>query len=262
VGVPRIGITSEPASLGGRRVESSYRDHVDGVIDAGGVPVVLPVVPPALVDATLEGIDGLLVTGGGDIEPSRYRDPAAPEVDGVDPERDDFELALVKAALESGLPILAIGRGHQLVNVALGGTLFQHVPELSSTGHDLPEQGGDEVHAVRVAAGSLLAAVVGDATLGVNSTHHQAVELAGAGLQVVARSEDGLIEAVEGLGDLRVLGVQWQPELLRATEAHAALFAWLVREAGVPPVVDLTEPAALAEVGPRPALRTDDTAVA
>jgi putative glutamine amidotransferase len=253
--VPRIGITSEPRSLDGRRIESSHRDHVDGVVDAGGVPVILPVLDPSLVDATLEGVDGLLVTGGGDIEPSRYREPAAPEVDGVDPARDDFELALVKAALESGLPILGIGRGHQLVNVALGGTLFQHVPDLTATAHQSVGSQPGAVHQVRVAAGSLLAVVVGATSIEVNSQHHQVVELAGAGLQVVARAEDGLIEAVEGLGDLRVLGVQWQPELLRGEAAQAALFTWLVREAAVPPVVDLTEPAALAEVGPRPALR-------
>jgi putative glutamine amidotransferase len=255
VGVPRIGITSEPLSRGGRRTDSSYRDHVDGVVAGGGVPVILPVLDPSLVEAALEGIDGLLLTGGGDIEPSRYRQPAAPEVDGVDPARDDFELALVCAALESGLPILGISRGHQLVNVALGGTLHQHVPTLTATGHEEPDRAAQEVHRVRIASGSLLAAVVGSTSLGVNSAHHQVVELAGAGLQVVARSEDGLIEAVEGLGDLRVLGVQWQPELLRADGAQAALFGWLVREAAVPPVVDLTEPSALAEVGPRPAVR-------
>ena len=164
--------------------------------------MVLPVLDPALVPATLEGLDGLLVTGGGDIEPSRYRQPRMPEVDGVDPDRDDFELALVRAALELGLPILGVGRGHQLVNVALGGTLVQHVPALTTAEHDRSDALDEAVHGVRLATGSLLAAVVGSTTLAVNSDHHQAVELTGAGLQVVARSDDGLIEGVEGLGDL------------------------------------------------------------
>jgi putative glutamine amidotransferase len=257
VGVPRIGITSEPLLHDGRRVESSSRDHVDGILAFGAVPVVLPVLDPSMVTAVLDGIDGLLITGGGDIEPSRYRQSTAPEVEGVDPARDDFELALVRAALESGLPILGIGRGHQLINVALGGTLVQHVPELSQAEHEVTDRPDEAVHHVRIASGSLLAAVVRSTSLEVNSLHHQAVELAGAGLQVVARSDDGLIEAVEGLGDLRVMGVQWQPELLRAAPAHVALFDWLVHEAAVPPVVDLTEPAALAEVGPRPASRLD-----
>jgi putative glutamine amidotransferase len=220
------------------------------------VPVVLPVLDPSMVAATLEAVDGLLVTGGGDIEPSRYRQPSAPEVEGVDTDRDDFELALVQAALELGLPILGIGRGLQLVNVALGGTLVQHVPALGPADHDQAEAAGETTHGVRIAAGSLLAAVVGSTRLSVNSHHHQAVELTGAGLQVVARSDDGLVEAVEGLGDLRVLGVQWQPELLRSDPAQSALFGWLVREAAVPPVVDLTEPVALAEVGPRPPARS------
>ena len=255
--MPRIGITSEPLRHGGRRTDFSYRDHVDGVVDAGGVPVILPVLGPELVGATLEGIDGLLVPGGGDIEPSRYRQSAAPEVDGVDPERDDFELALVRAALETGLPILGVARGHQLVNVALGGTLIQHVPTLSDAVHDDEQRPAAAVHGVRIAPGSLLHAVVGDTSLGVNSLHHQVVELAGAGLQVVARSDDGLIEAVEGLGDMRVLGVQWQPELLRSERAHEALYEWLVREAAATPMApSVTEPITLDEVGPLPSLHT------
>lgn len=252
MGVPRIGITSEPLQRGGLRIDAAFRDHVDAVVGAGGVPIVLPVLDPDLVAPLLEGIDGLLLAGGGDIEPSRYHQAPAPEVDGVDPARDDFELVLAHSALEAGLPILGVGRGHQIANVALGGSLVQHVSTLTDAKHDVGERPDEEVHRVRIALGSLLAAVVGSTTLGVNSLHHQVVELAGAGLQVVARSDDGLIEAVEGLGDLRVLGVQWRPERMRGAREHAALFEWLVSEAAVPPVMDLTEPSALAEIGPRP----------
>jgi putative glutamine amidotransferase len=233
----------------GRRVDSVRREHVDGVVAAGGVPVVLPVLDPGLVDAALAEIDGLLLTGGGDVEASGS--PAGTAAAGVDTGRDGFELALVLSALEAGLPILGVGRGHQVLNVALGGSLAAHVPAIS---HDVADRIDRPVHQIRIAGGSLLAAVVGATSLGVNSLHNRAVEVAGAGLQVVARSEDGFVEAVEGLGDLRVVGVQWRPELLGDLGA-AALFRWLVRESGVPAVVDLTEPSAFGEVGPRPAPR-------
>ena len=174
----------------------------------------------------------------------------------VDEGRDVFELALVHEALERHLPVLGVCRGHQLVNVALGGTLVQHVGSLSDVAHQEKERPSDVMHEVHITAGSLLAAVVGTETLGVNTLHHQAVSESGAGLQVVARSTDGLVEGVEGVGDLRVLGVQWHPELLRQACPATSLFGWLVRKAAVPPVVDLTEPVALAEVGPRPAARS------
>ncbi len=244
--LPRIGITAEPVDGDGGRIDGAPRAYVQGVVAAGGIPVVLPVLGPELVDATLEGVDGLLVSGGGDIDPLRYGRLAGPRTDGVDSGRDAFELPLVRAALASGLPILGVGRGLQVVNVALGGTLVQHV-----AGHG-PNAEGPVAHEVRIGPGSLLAAVVGSTTLSVESAHHQALDLAGAGLQVVARATDGPIEAVEGLGDLRVLGVQWQPELALDRPAHAALFRWLVREAAVHPDAGLLDLVRLDEVGPVP----------
>lgn len=132
------------------------------------------------------------------------------------------------------------------MNVALGGTLVQHL-----AGHG-PDADGPVTHGVRIAPGSLLAAVVGGTALAVESAHHQALDLAGAGLQVVARATDGTIEAVEGLGDLRVLGVQWQPELRLDRAAHAGLFRWLVREAAVHPDAGVLDLVHLDEVGPVP----------
>jgi putative glutamine amidotransferase len=223
---------------------------VEGIVEAGGLPVILPVLDPSLVEATLEGLDGLLVPGGGDIDPRRYHQDAVAPLEKVDPARDDFELPLVRAALAAGLPILGVCRGHQVVNVALGGTLVQHV-----SSHDDDHLADREVHEVRIAPASLLASVVGATTIGVNSLHHQAVDVAGNGLQVVARSLDGHIEAVEGLGDLRVIGVQWQPELVRDRPGHAGLFEWLVREAAATPAAPEASAGPAAEVGPIPAGR-------
>lgn len=246
VALPRIGITAEPVAGVGGRIDGASRAYVQGVVAAGGIPMVLPVLGPELVDATLEGVDGLLVSGGGDIDPVRYGRLAGPRTDGVDGGRDVFELPLVRAALASGLPILGIGRGLQVVNVALGGTLVPHV-----AGHG-PVADGPVTHDVRIAPGSLLAAVVGATALAVESAHHQAIDLAGAGLQVVARSVDGPIEAVEGLGDMRVLGVQWQPELVLERPAHTSLFRWLVGEAAVHPDAGRLDLVRLDEVGPVP----------
>lgn len=244
--LPRIGITSEPLDADGGRVDGAPRAHVQGVVAAGGVPVVLPVLGPELVDAALEGVDGLLVSGGGDIDPLRHGRLAGPRTGGVDAGRDAFELPLVRAALASGLPILGVGRGLQVVNVALGGTLVQHV-----AGHGA-DGGGPVVHDVRIAPGSLLASVVAGTALAVESAHHQALDVAGAGLQVVARAADGSIEAVEGLGDLRVLGVQWEPESGLDRPADAALFRWLVGEAAVHPDAGVIDLVHLDEVGPVP----------
>jgi putative glutamine amidotransferase len=215
-------------------METVNRVYVDAVVAAGGVPIVLPVLDASLVPTLLESIDGLILSGGGDISPRFYGQEPAPELDVVDEGRDVFELALVHEALERHLPVLGVCRGHQLVNVALGGTLIQHVGSLSDVAHQEKERPSDVMHEVHITAGSLLAAVVGTETLGVNTLHHQAVSESGAGLQVVARSTDGLVEGVEGVGDLRVLGVQWHPELLQARPGHLDLFRWVVTEAARP----------------------------
>jgi putative glutamine amidotransferase len=228
---PRIGITSETIEHDGRAISASNRVYVDAVLEAGGLPIVLPVVPGESAADMLEGLDGLLLSGGGDIEPARYGQRTTAELDGVDPARDAFELPLVCSALERRLPILGVCRGHQVLNVALGGSLEQHV----GLGHREKGRPADVIHHVDVAPHSLLGAVLGTRSIGVNTLHHQAVVEAGAGLQVVARSDDGLIEGVEGVGDLRVLGVQWHPELLVHLPEHLALFRWLVAEAATAP---------------------------
>jgi len=242
VTAPRVGISAEPVVHDGRPMDTVNRVYIDSVVAAGGVPIVLPVLDPSMASAVLDGVDGLVLSGGGDIDPGTYGQEPAPELDVIDPARDAFELALVHEALERHMPVLGVCRGHQLLNVALGGTLIQHVDALTEVLHQEKARPSHVIHQVHITAGSLLSAVVGTEDLGVNTLHHQVVQESGAGLQVVARSSDGFIEAVEGVGDLRVLGVQWHPELLQDLPGHLDLFRWLVTEAGRPavPTFELT----------------------
>lgn len=228
---PRIGITVSLTIHDERAVEALERAYVDAVIRAGGVPLVLPACDPSEVEAVAGCLDGLLLSGGGDVDPARYGAMISPEVKGVEPERDAWELALVAYALKVGLPVLGTCRGAQILNVAMGGTLVVHLPDVTSNEHCQRDRWGEEVHDVAVQKASTLRAVVGLEVIGVNSLHHQAVDQVGTGLRAVGWADDGVVEAVEGIGTTPVLGVQWHPELLPGHEGHPALFAWLVEMA-------------------------------
>ena len=233
---PRIGLTTSPNVLEDRAVAAVERSYVDAVAEAGGVPFVLPVLDPAQAVDVVANLDGLLLTGGGDVDPAWYGAAPSPHLGIVDRAYDAWELALLRAALAAGRPVLGICRGLQLMNVALGGTLVQHLPEITDLGHCLKDAGSSHVHDVRVGTGSVLRRLVGGADpLGVNSLHHQAVSQLGDGLVAVAWAEDGIVEAAEALTEgRRLLGVQWHPELLAHEPEQAALFAWLCLEAGMP----------------------------
>jgi putative glutamine amidotransferase len=224
----RWGTWTEQATL-------APHNYVEAVIGAGGVPVVLPPVPG--VQAALDRLDGLIIIGGPDVEPGRYGQRPGPLTTVVRPERDAAELALLRAALDADLPLLGICRGMQLLNVALGGTLIQHIPDV--VGHDghspTPDAMGE--HKVSVAPTSRLAAILsGQAAAGgalcVPTHHHQAVDKLGDGLVASAWAEDGLIEAIEpddaaGEGGRHkfVIGVQWHPEADTDLSLFRALIA-------------------------------------
>jgi len=228
---PRIGITISLTLHDERAVEALERAYVDAVIRAGGVPLVLPACDPTEVDDVAGCLDGLLLSGGGDIDPAIYGGAASPEVKGVEPERDAWELALVAYAARVGMPILGTCRGAQVLNVAMGGTLLTHLPMVTSSEHCQKDRWAEAVHDVSVQHTSTLEAVIGTDVIGVNSLHHQAVDRVGNGLRAVGWTDDGVIEAIEGLGSAPMLGVQWHPELLPAIEGHPALFSWLIGEA-------------------------------
>jgi putative glutamine amidotransferase len=235
---PIIGITPSIGQFENRgdifRMEVSY---VEAVEAAGGVPILLP---PSGADAAdlLALVDGIIFSGGGDIRPDRYGDSEVHETTyGISDLRDDFEFRLLEAAMAADLPTLAICRGIQVLNVGLGGTLYQDV-SLQPTApveHRQPWEVGsweNPIHPVALAPDSLAAEVIGDATVATNSAHHQTLKEIAPGLRVVGRADDGTVEVVEGVGKRFVLGVQWHPEKMFAVHPEQArLFARLVEEA-------------------------------
>lgn len=207
------------AALSGSPVDLYYAEYAQAVIEAGGLPVYLPndVAPSDIVGR----LDGLLMTGGTDIAPELYGAPADPDLLVTEPARDAFELAVLDAAYLRELPTLGICRGLQIINVHAGGTLHQHVAEHART----DGRRDDLVHNVSIEPDTTLADVYGDVCK-VNSLHHQAADRIGAELRVVARADDGGIEAIEHT-KLPVVAVQWHPEML-ATRATDPIFAWLI----------------------------------
>ncbi len=236
---PLIGISTETAP-----VTRYWGTDVHHVIDAhyatavratGALPVLLPVVDPADVGALCARLDGLVLSGGNDVEPARYGQAARPVPTGGehDPDRDGFELALARHAIETGLPTLAICRGLQIVNVACGGTLIQHLEDHPDTPSE-PDATDAVSHAITVEPGSRLASRH-PSLLTVNSYHHQAVDRPGEGVQVVARAADGVVEAIEVDGADQLVAVQWHPEVLLGLPEHLALFEWLAAMAAATP---------------------------
>lgn len=190
------------------------QNYSQAVAAAGGLPVMVSSLGLEIVDDYLDLAAGLLFTGGADLDPQRYGAEPHPQLGLVDPERDAFELALYRGARARGIPVLGICRGIQLINVAEGGTLQQHLPALPGTiQHEQVNKGAALVHTVRLEPASRLARALGGAAVYTNSFHHQAIEQLGQNLRATGQTGDGVIEAVEGMGDSFVLGVQWHPEM-------------------------------------------------
>jgi putative glutamine amidotransferase len=193
--------------------------YINAVLAAGGLPIVLPPQDGG-VDELLDLVDGLLLSGGGDVAPTRYGDESLhPKTYGIDPLRDRFEFALLEEAFARDMPVFCICRGIQVLNVALGGTLYQDVPDQVSTNpvHAQETVGipaSDPGHRVIPTPDGPLGALCGDGQVEVNSFHHQAIRDVAPDLRIAATSEDGVIEAVSRPDRTFVLGVQWHPELM------------------------------------------------
>jgi putative glutamine amidotransferase len=205
--------------------------YVQAISEAGGLPVVLPA--HGFADdahALLDRLDGLLFSGGPDYDPATYGQPRHPKL-GPDVDRvaDDYELAMLAAARERDLPVLAICRGMQGMNIVRGGTLHQHLLD-----HRQTHAPYEPAHAVTVAAGSPLHRLTGRRRLHVNSFHHQAVDRLGAGLEVIARAPDGTVEALHDPAARFHLGVQWHAELLTHRAEHAPVLTALIEAASRP----------------------------
>lgn len=213
---PVVGVTSylEQARTGVWDVRASFlpQGYLDALAAGGAVPLVLaPQEGAAAVDGMLDRLDGLVLAGGADVDPRRYGARPHPATGAPREDRDAFEIALVHGALERGMPLLGICRGAQILNVALGGTLHQHLPDIVGSARYQPGPAVFGSETVEVEAGSRLAGAVG-ARLTVPVYHHQAIDRLGEGLTVCARSRDGVVEAVELPGGAFVLAVQWHPE--------------------------------------------------
>lgn len=237
---PLIGITAYPPNAGDRF--ELPRPYVDALRRAGGEPVLLP---PGIVDTArlLDRLDGLVLAGGGDLDPARYGGATHETVYSVDPARDEGELELARLILERDTPALAICRGSQVVNVALGGSLHVHLPDVvdgTVIHRKEPEilQGmpGPTPHEIAIDAESLLASVMGAGTVSPMSWHHQAIDRVGDGLRAVGHAPDGTIEAIEHESHPWLAIVQWHPELTAAGDpTQQRLFDGLVAASGGTP---------------------------
>jgi putative glutamine amidotransferase len=213
----RIGLTTyrEPARWGvwDEQADLLPASYARSVTAAGGVPMLLPPSLPACVGPALDGLHGLLIAGGADVDPGCYGQQRAGQTGPARPDRDSWELALVQAALARELPVLAICRGMQVLNVALGGDLVQHLPDRVGSDAHCPTVGEHGRHPITVASGSLLATIQASGAQ-VATYHHQAVERLGDGLIAAGWAGDGTVEAVECAGAGWLVGVQWHPEVL------------------------------------------------
>lgn len=236
---PIIGIPCFAAERAGTRrpIFGNNQTYVRAIEQAGGVPVLLPPLEaPESIMAIGARLDGLLLTGGGDLDPRLYGEELLPECGEIEADRDGPELELARRALDEGTPVLGVCRGMQLLNVARGGTLYQDIvtQHSGSPRHDVIQYGrAHRAHSIAINPSSRLAGILGTAAPMVNSLHHQAVKEPGAGVEVVGWSEDGIAEAMELPGYPFVLAVQYHPEELYPTdEASQRLFAAFVRACG------------------------------
>ena len=235
---PVIGLTTYNGSNKyGHPIVALMEKYINAVSEAGGVPVLIPSgIGGEAVYVLLERLDGILLTGGGDIAIEHFQGAAHARVEGVEPDRDTLELALVRAAVQSGKPFLGICRGFQVVNVALGGTLYTHIqdqlPGAIKHDYDSDSQRQFLAHTVRLEKDSFLARILEETELTVNSLHHQGVKDLASTLKQAAYAPDGLVEGLELPEHPFGIAVQWHPEWLLDQPVTRRLFEAFVKAAG------------------------------
>jgi len=241
--VPRIGVVgyfiSEEEDFGGRirglrgqAFAAFGYDMVMAIYRSGAMPVPLPVVDDALIPMQIDSVDGIVFSGGEDIHPSLYGGTVQEGSHRIDPRRDRYESALMRAALKANKPLLCICRGMQLLNVVRGGTLLSDINATRETPleHWEADEPWKTVHPVHVKEGHFAESILGSGELPVNSVHHQAIDRIGDGLDVVATSPDGIAEALALSDRDNVLAVQWHPEFIaKADETGLKPFKWLTK---------------------------------
>jgi putative glutamine amidotransferase len=235
---PIIGLTTYTGeNKHGHPIVALMHQYISAVSEAGGVPMLIPSgLSSEACKALFDRVDGILLTGGGDIAIERFGGEPHSRVEGVDQSRDEVEFALVQAAAESGRPFLGICRGFQVVNVALGGTLYTHIQDQlpGAIKHDYDSDSHRQylAHTIRLEKSSGLAGILGEPGLNVNSLHHQGAKDLAAGLKPVAYAPDGLVEGLELPGHPFGMAVQWHPEWLLDQPETRRLFEAFVEAAG------------------------------
>lgn len=236
--LPVIGLTASRSASSSRiPIISTNEAYIQAILLAGGLPFLIPPnLPPDRVGDFMKNLQGLLLTGGGDIAPHLYHGNHHPRVYDVDPGRDSLEIALVKQAVDANLPFLGICRGIQVINVAMGGTLYTDIGDQlpGALKHDSPagEPRDRIAHNVEISPGSLLIRIVAETSLPVNSLHHQGIFAVAPSLVPTACAPDGLIETVEVQNHPFGLGIQWHPEWLPEDKAMQAIFRGFIQAAG------------------------------
>jgi putative glutamine amidotransferase len=206
--------------------------YLKGIESAGGLPLVIPPLETGAIEPLLDRLDGICLSGGPDLDPALYAAEPHPELGPIEPDLDRFEVDVAARADAREMPILAICRGTQALNIVRGGALHQHLPDLSTeVSHRQTNPGTEPSHPVEIDPDSRLAQIVGGKGLevtDVNSFHHQAIDRLGEGLEVSARAPDGTVEAIEDPSRRFLIGVQWHAETLVHRAAEAALFSRFV----------------------------------
>jgi putative glutamine amidotransferase len=236
---PRIAITMtvpDDAESTATRFDLAVRStYVDAVIQAGGLPVLLPPVTDlSLIPQFVDLADGFIFVGGPDINPARFGQAPHETAKPIHPRREEFDFALMKGALETSKPILGVCLGMQMIHVAHGGSMIQDIPSLTSStiDHRPGREGGRYAHEVDLVEGTRLREMMSTSSLTVNSIHHQACVVGPQSpLRVAARAPDGIVEAIEAPGERFLLGVQWHPEALADDPFHLRIFQSLVKAA-------------------------------
>jgi putative glutamine amidotransferase len=220
---PRVALTTSVDDIAGSHGRPSvflYTSYIEALLKMGVAPVLItPAHTPVAIAALMDACCGLVLTGGEDVDPSRYGEPPSPALGAVEPARDEMEFTALQAAVDREMPIFGICRGAQVLNVHFGGTLYQDLRTERPTdlAHDQTEPWDRRTHNATVETDTLLHDILGDTRLFINSFHHQAVKDVGRDLRISAIADDGLIEAIEHQSKPWILGVQWHPERNEAT---------------------------------------------
>jgi putative glutamine amidotransferase len=234
---PLIGITTyRQLNNFGYPVNALNEAYIQAISQAGGIPVLIPLgLPQSQLKEMRHHLDGILFSGGGDIEPARFGGDSHPAVDGIDPDRDRTEIQLVGYSVEGNIPFLGICRGIQTINIALGGTLYTHIPDQHPGAIHHPYIEGNPrdylAHPVEIQPETQLFEIIGQSSVQVNSMHHQGIRDIAPGLKETAHAPDGLIEAVELPGHPFGIAVQWHPECLTHLAPMRELFQAFVKAA-------------------------------